>query len=80
MKGGTRNGYEKAQSARGIFNHTDARRGLGVDALALFEQCGSGPNDFLELIGQVSAVEVVTSTLLAHACPADFRQGGGNSP
>ena len=59
-----------------LFLRGDRAR-LRVDAPALFEQGVCGPQDFLELIGQISAGEVVPGVLFAHSLPANFGESGG---
>lgn len=51
---------------------------LRIDTPAPFEQVGSGPNDFVDLVSQIAAGEIVTSILLSLACAADFSQSRGD--
>lgn len=56
-----------------------AVRGIhGLAGLDFFEQVARRPNYFLELIGNIAALEVIAVLLTAFAVPGDLGQGEGH--
>ena len=65
-------------SGRIRFSIMVVRGGHGLVGLDLFEQFIRGPNDFMELIGQITAPEVVAVHLAAFTYAGDLGQSLGN--